>query len=150
MSEVIPNEPQEFWRPPASPTALATASALAEACGRCGAEFMVGAKFCHACGADRPLHAGCAEATWARWFELLKVLEFQRLKESLGLSAPSLIALFAGLGCILAAISVGLIYTAQNLADFQAIQLWRMQWLIGAGVAFAAGILLKKAGSARP
>lgn len=123
---------------------------MAEACSRCATEFVVGAKFCHACGADRPLQPGSADPRWTRWFEFLKVLEFQRLRESLGLSAPSLIAFFAGLGCILGAIAVGLIYTPQSIPDFQAIQLWRIQWLMGAVVAFTAGILLKKAGSAKP
>ncbi len=149
MSEVIPNQPQEFWRPPAA-SAAANASPMAEACSRCATEFMVGAKFCHACGADRPLQPGSAESLWTRWIKVLKALELQRLKESLGLSVPSLVALFAGVGCILAALAVGLIYTAQSVADFQAIQLWRIQWLMGAMVAFVVGILLKKAGSAKP
>jgi len=122
---------------------------MAEACSRCATEFMVGAKFCHACGADRPLQPQFADGPWTHWFEFPKILEFQSLRESLGLSAPSLVAFFAGLGCILAAIAVGLIYTAQSVADFQAIQLWRIQWLMGAVVAFAAGILLKKAGSTK-
>ena len=51
------------------------------------------------------------------------------------------------MGCILGAIAVGLIYSVQSLADFQAIQLWRLEWLLAALVAFAAGILLKHAGS---
>jgi hypothetical protein len=47
----------------------------------------------------------------------------------------------------LAAVAVGIIYSVQTLADFQAIQSWRMQWLLAALVAFAAGILLKQSGS---
>ena len=42
---------------------------------------------------------------------------------------------------------MGAIYSVQTLADFQAIQSWRMQWLLAALVAFVAGILLKQAGS---
>ena len=53
------------------------------------------------------------------------------------------------LGFMLAAISVGLIYSVENLADFQAIQLWRIEWLLGAVVAFLAVILLKRAGSSK-
>ncbi len=79
--------------------------------------------------------------------EFLKALEFQSVKDWLGLSLASLIAFFAGLGCILAAMVVGVIYSAQNLADFQAIQLWRLEWLLAALVAFVAGILLKNAGT---
>jgi hypothetical protein len=149
MSEVIDNAPQEFWRPPlAQPEAAVPA--MVEVCDHCETEFMVGAKFCHDCGAARqPRTAPSADHTWARSLEFLKVLEFQNVKEWLGLSMASLIAFFAGLGCILAAILVGVIYSVQNLADFQAIQSWRMQWLLAALVAFVAGILLKQAGSAK-
>jgi hypothetical protein len=61
----------------------------------------------------------------------------------------SLIAFFAGLGCLLAAVAVGAIYSVQTLADFQAIQSWRVQWLLAALAAFVAGILLKQAGSVK-
>ena len=42
---------------------------------------------------------------------------------------------------------MGFIYSVQNFADFQAIQFWRMQWLLGAVAAFVAGILLKRTGA---
>jgi len=148
MSEVIDNAPQEFWRPPvAQPEAVVPA--MVEVCDRCGTEFMVGARFCHDCGAPRQPRTSLSEARWMRSLEFLKVLEFQNVKDWLGFSTASLIAFFAGLGCLLAAIAVGVIYSVQNLADFQAIQSWRMQWLLAALVAFVAGILLKQAGSAR-
>ena len=149
MSEVIDNAPQEFWRPPVAQPEAAIAP-MVEVCDRCETEFMVGAKFCHDCGAARqPSTRQFAEPIWARALEFLRVLEFQNVKEWLGLSMASLIAFFAGLGCLLAAIAVGVIYSVQSLADFQAIQSWRMQWLLAALVAFVAGILLKQAGSAK-
>jgi len=149
MSEVIDNAPQEFWRPPlAQPEAVVPT--MVEVCDRCETEFMVGARFCHDCGASRqPRTSLSAEPRWMRSLEFLKVLEFQNVKDWLGLSTASLIAFFGGLGCVLAAIAVGVIYSVQNLADFQAIQSWRMQWLLAALVAFVVGILLKQAGSAR-
>jgi len=146
MSEVVDNAPQEFWRPPGTPTVVAVSS-MVEACDSCSSEFMVGAKFCHRCGAERK--ASVRPFTghgWARAVEYLRVLEFQNVKQWLGLPMASLIAFFAGLGCILAAIAVGVIYSVQSLADFQAIQSWRMQWLLAALAAFVAGILLKQAG----
>ncbi len=143
MSEVIQNATEEFWRPPVAQ--IASAGALAGACETCRTEFMVGARFCHVCGADR--QARVSVANWTRHLEFLRALEFQSVQQWLGLPIGSLISFFAGVGCILAAILVGVIYSAQNLADFQAIQLWRIQWLIGALVAFVAGILLKKAGT---
>jgi hypothetical protein len=42
------------------------------------------------------------------------------------------------------AIGVGLFFKASNLGEFQAIQLWRIEWLLAATAAFVAGILLKK------
>jgi hypothetical protein len=151
MSEVIENPPQEFWRPPvAQPTAVAVTSTMVEVCDRCETEFMVGAKFCHDCGAARqPITDRSAAHNWMPSLEFLRILEFHNVKRWLGLSTASLVAFVAGLGCLLAAIAVGVIYTVQNLADFQAVQWWRMQWLLAALVAFVAGILLKQAGSAK-
>jgi hypothetical protein len=147
MSEVIDSAAQEFWRPPVA-QAEPAAQSMVEVCDRCETEFMVGARFCHLCGdarqpkVDRPV-----TPAWAHTLEFLKVLEFQSVKQWLGLSMASLIAFFAGVGCLLAAITVGLVYSVQNLADFQAIQSWRIQWLLAALVAFVAGILLKQAGA---
>ncbi|MGH9499007.1 MAG: hypothetical protein ACRD3L_07665 [Terriglobales bacterium] len=145
MAQAVHNAPQEFWQPPvAHPQSL---PALENACAGCGSEFMVGARFCHVCGASRAAKGPAEIPFWMQPLEILKALEFQSVKDWLGLSLPALIAFFAGLGCILAAMTVGLIYSAQSLADFQAIQLWRLEWLVAALVAFVAGILLKNAGS---
>ena len=145
MSEVAHHPQQEFWRPPSvSPVAdQPVSAALVEACEGCGTEFMVGARFCYHCGAVRESRPPSGHtSTWTRY------IEFHFIKKALGLPIASLIAFLAGLGCLLATIAVGLIYSVQNFADFQAIQLWRIQWLLGAVAAFLAGILLKKAGSA--
>lgn len=144
MSEVMHNAPQEFWQPPVVSSGLAS-EALAGACERCGTEFMVGARFCHVCGASRPVKAsGHAEHSWGQALEFLRVLEFHRVKEWVALPTASLISFLIGLGCVLAAIMVGVIYSVQSLADFQAIQLWRIEWLLAALAAFVAGILLKR------
>ena len=146
MAQAVNNPTQEFWQPPiAHPQSL---PALEGACASCASEFMVGARFCHACGTSRSTKSAAdAVRLWMQPLEFLKALEFQTVKDWLGLSLASLIAFFAGLGCILAAIAVGLIYSVQSLADFQAIQLWRLEWLLAALVAFVAGILLKRAGT---
>lgn len=78
----------------------------------------------------------------------LSVLEFHAIKAWFGLPTASLIAFLIGVGCVLAAIAVGVIYSVQTLADFQAIQLWRIEWLLAALAAFVAGILLKRTESA--
>lgn len=145
MSQAVHNTTQEFWQPPVAHPQ--SSPALESACAGCGSEFMVGARFCHVCGATRSTRSVAAAHAWMQPLLFFRALEFQSVKDWLGLSIAALIAFFAGLGCILAALSVGLIYSVQSLADFQAIQLWRLEWLLAALVAFVAGILLKHAGS---
>ena len=59
MSEVAQETQQEFWRPPSPVVAdeLVVREAIptmAEACPRCGTEFLLGSRFCHTCGGRRP------------------------------------------------------------------------------------------------
>jgi hypothetical protein len=108
-------------------------------CAQCGTEFIMGSGFCHVCGAERESLAGSGAA--ARWAQ---ILDFTRIREALGLSFGSLIAFFAGVGCILAAISIGFIFSAATFQDWQAVQIWRIEWLLAGAAAFLAGILLKK------
>lgn len=143
MSEVIHDAQHEFWRPPAVVQHQATApndsGALVEACDTCSTEFMVGSRFCYVCGAARQIRPNALVApSWTQY------LEFHHIKQALGLPIASLIAFLCGLGCLLATVAVGFIYAVQNFADFQAIQLWRMQWLLAAIAAFLAGILLRR------
>ena len=150
MSEAIHETEQEFWVPPATSPPPAP-PVLATACAHCDSEFMVGARFCHVCGAAREeARSNSSQPQWAHYvgyLKVLRVLEFQRVKEWLGLPMAALVSFLIGMGCVLAAMAVGLIYSVENLADFQAIQLWRIEWLLGAVVAFLAGILLKRADS---
>jgi hypothetical protein len=58
MSHVVQDTPQEFWRPPslAAPDEVSvreTVPTMAEACLRCGTEFLLGSHFCHTCGGRR-------------------------------------------------------------------------------------------------
>jgi hypothetical protein len=177
MAEVVQQAPQEFWRPPASlhlpePVAVETAAPLmAEACPGCETEFMIGSRFCHACGATRPEKDGSPssftrgdtrdllEHRFSRWLQAatvelsrrkvalpswLRYLHFHEIKRWIGLPTPSLIAFMIGLGCVAGVIGVSLFFRASNLAEFQAIQMWRIEWLLGATASFVAGILLKK------
>ena len=177
MTQVVNDTQQEFWRPPAPLMEVAdqvaiggAPPAMAEACPRCGAEFMIGSRFCHACGAQRPernpsptslsqtpapdflaeklswVRTVARDLSWSRvkfpaW---LRYLHFHEIKRWVGLPTASLIAFLIGLGCIAGAIGVSLFFKPQNMADFQAIQMWRIEWLLAATAAFVAGILLKK------
>ena len=145
MSGVIHNTPGEFWRPPVTQSDAAAATVLVEACDRCATEFIAGSRFCHVCGASRGQEAdSAAEHYWTQWLEFLKALEFHRVKEWFGLPTASLVAFLIGVGCVLAALAVGIIYSVENLADFQAIQLWRIQWLLAAIAAFVVAVLLRR------
>ena len=138
MSDVLSSTPHEFWRPPASATpsaAISISTGLAEVCKGCGGEFMVGSYFCHVCGTER---RSPVEMNWVR------LLDVQNIKARLGLSSLTLAAFLVGVACLLAALMVGLVYNVQNFGDFQAVQFWRVQWLLGAVAAFVAGILLKQ------
>jgi hypothetical protein len=151
MADAVPNTQHEFWRPPAIASHAAEVEPLHEVvvvCPSCGSEFMVGAGFCHSCGSARPLADG-SDRGWMRY------LDVQKLKQKalvvgheLGLPLPSLIAFALGVVFLIAAFGVGLIYSVRDFSDFQAIQYWRMEWLMAAIAAFVAGILLKKSGSA--
>ena len=141
---------------------------MTEAC-VCGTEFMIGARFCHTCGSRRPAiaesrnDAAVMASLWARavdrtrtgagsvaafWRKFsfpiwLQYLHFHEIKRWVGLPTGSLITFIIGLGCVVGAIGVSLFYKASNLAEFQAIQMWRIEWLLGATASFVAGILLK-------
>jgi cytosine/uracil/thiamine/allantoin permease len=105
---------------------------------------MVGALFCHVCGNSRTP----ATSTRNRW---APYLEFHNIKGALGLSTAALIAFLAGLACLfMAGIAVSMIYSIQTFNDFQAVQLYRVEWLLGAIAAFAAGLLLRNAPGRKP
>jgi len=133
----------EFWRPPLETRQEAVPMVQAESCVRCGTELIAGSRFCHICGKARKPQFVVHRIQWAR------LLDVHRIEERLGLPMPSLVALVAGVLCALAAIGTGLIYTASTALDWQAVQIWRIEWLLAAVVAFLAGILLKAGGGSR-
>jgi hypothetical protein len=152
------------------------AECVNEACVECGSEYMIGAKFCHTCGLRRPTaveansEARSITNTWERsivwvrsraaWVATsgrrvsfpawLRYLHFHEIKRGVGLPTAALVAFIIGLGCVVGAVGVSLFYKASNLAEFQAIQMWRMEWLLAATASFVAGILLKKPSDVDP
>jgi hypothetical protein len=111
-----------------------------ELCPRCHTEFVVGARFCHVCGTDRELQPDTAPRGLTRY------LDFTLIRDALGLTVGALVAFVFGIACTIAAIAVGFMYTATTVLDWQAVQVWRIEWLLAAVVAFVAGILLKRNG----
>jgi len=172
MAEVIQEAQREFWQPP-SPVISDDAPrqevvpTMAEACPKCGTEFLLGSRFCHSCGGRRPeamsatakadaaAIAGLWQRAVARTVAMAKSaakigfpvwvreLQFHRIKEGLELCTSSLVAFFVGLGCLAGALLTGL-QSAKTLVEWQAIQMYRVEWLLGATASFVAGILLKK------
>jgi cytosine/uracil/thiamine/allantoin permease len=69
-------------------------------------------------------------------------LEFGRVRSWFGLPVASLCAFLIGSAFVVVALAQGL-RSVQDFSDFEAIQLWRIQWMMAACAAFLAGILLK-------
>ena len=135
------NEREEFWRPPIEegrePQEVPLARTAA-ACDYCGTEYVVGSRFCHVCGGERNPHIRRQKVDWARF------LDWGKLRDRVGLTTGSLIAFIVGSACVLAAVFTGLVYTATTVLDWQAVQVWRIEWLLAAITAFLAGLLLKR------
>lgn len=140
MEQVAEKIQQEYWRP-AVPNGRPheiphDVRTRIEVCENCGTEFVVGSRFCHVCGGERQ-----AVQSNSRWAE---VLDFENIKHALGFSTGALIAFIVGVICVLAAAMTGFVYSANTLVDWQAVQTWRIEWMLAAISAFVAGILLKK------
>jgi hypothetical protein len=136
MSELARNVDQEYWRPPQQQPTAAVRS-QAELCQRCGTEYVLGARFCYVCGAERGRQEAASSPRW------LHRLDIRVIAQSVGLSVASLIAFFVGIVCIAAAMATGFIYSANTLLDWQAVQMWRVEWLLAAVAALLTGLLLK-------
>jgi hypothetical protein len=139
MSDVIRDVHQEFWRPPLP--AAASAENASTACKRCGTEFMVGAAFCHLCGTNRH-RSDVPRESWSKHLALLRIVDFASVRSWIGLPLPALCAFLVGIGFLIVALSMGLV-SVHDISDFEAVQLWRIQWLMAACAAFLVGILLK-------
>lgn len=145
MAEMVKNTEAntEFWRPPAEELHRSSRTALeVEVCDRCQSEFVMGSRFCHVCGLDRLPH------TYSRAHEMITAvghaLDFNRMRNACGLNTAAFIAFLVGIFCLLATLLIGAIYNVKTVLDWQAVQIWRVQWLIAALMAFAAGILLRQ------
>jgi len=143
MAHLAPNyeERQEFWKPAVAPRheQVQSTEASEQVCQECGTDFMVGSRFCYVCGADRNANLSDTTVTGIHAW-----IDFASLRDTLGLSNASLVAFILGCACVIAAVVTGLVFTATTLLDWQAVQLWRIEWLLAAMAIFVAGVLLKK------
>jgi hypothetical protein len=131
---------QEYWRSP-NPEIMRLVSPMPapSSCWHCGADYAPAAHFCHICGSGREkptldddpdTAAGSTEST--------------NLLDQLGMTVTSLIFFLLGIACMVATLVTGILYKADTLVDWQAVQLWRIEWLLAASAAFLAGMLLKR------
>lgn len=145
----MPGMPKhEFWQAPRGNAALQTPSPEpvplpvrprpGEVCARCETEFVLGSRFCHVCGLARSSqHSALAQ-------RLQQALDLGQIRRHLGLSAGAFLAFLLGVICLAAAMGTGLVFNAMTVLDWEAVQLWRIQWLLAAAAAFLAGIMLKR------
>ena len=144
MADIVRDTHLEFWRPPLNQPAAAD---MAESYGRCGTEFMVGAAFCHICGSGRHRASGAAAGNWIKNLDFVRTIELAKVKAWFGLPLPSLFAFLGGIACVIVAVAVGFTDVKDNVSDFEAVQLWRIQWLMAGCAAFLVGILFKSSKS---
>jgi hypothetical protein len=138
MSDAISKLRARYWTPaqdqeePSSPPVRPD---LATACEHCRSEFLIGARYCHVCGAKRrPLAKGGLEGSlWA---------DLSRLPELLGLATAPLLAAAAGLICVLAAVVS--MFADDGNPPGETVHADSVLWMLGAIAALLLGILLKK------
>src|SRR5579864_1659394 len=95
---IIRNANAEFWRPPVEElnrnVELASRSSV---CAACQSESVMGARYCHVCGAER--NPGPKSRSFD-WSILGKYLRLRLVSDALGVNVASLLALVAGILCV--------------------------------------------------
>ena len=129
----------EFWRPPVEDRNLEL-DARTVVCGHCQSEFVMGARDCHVCGMDRNPQPKSSRVDWDA---MRNYLRLPVISNALGVNVASLVAFFVAVVCGIAALVVGAFYQVETVADWQAIQIWRLEWLLAAIACLLVGILLK-------
>lgn len=140
MADAVHDVKQEYWRPATGSRRVVVDPVPSDATCECGAAYLMGARYCHICGADRVPDMGLRP----HGFDLVEWLDFGMIRKRTGFGTTSLVLFVVGVACALAAIAVGLIYTENTLVDWQAVQLWRVEWLLAAAVALLGAIALKR------
>ncbi len=139
MAEVVHKIHPEYWVPSPGNASLNADPFAAQltVCGQCGTEFLIGSRFCHVCGQAREQSIS-SSSSW------LEALDFFRLRDAMGLSTASAVGAIVGVLCLAVALSTGFIFNTSTVLDWQAVQLWRIEWTLGAIAAFLFGLLLKR------
>jgi len=139
MPHAARSSSQEYWRPANPEVArLIDPRPLGEACWRCGMEYSPAARFCHICGSDRgPRPVAVPDPANSPATR-------RAARTYLGLSTTSFVLVLASIFCVVSALLTGFFFHTDTLADWQAVQTWRIEWLLGASAALLAGILFNR------
>ena len=140
MATAAGSTSQEYWRP-SNPEVARVVTSIHAACQRCGTDYPTGARYCPACGRARGVRSG----------DLVVAAEISQDEDRanssvgmFGLPVPCLVFLGLAIVCAVAAALTGVIYREDTLVDWQAVQLWRIEWLLAAVASLLTGLLLKK------
>jgi hypothetical protein len=102
-------------------------------CKKCGTDLKLGAEFCHVCG---------------RWVFGSNLSRFMRgTREALaqtGIELPVLICMMTAAVFAVISLFVGIRIDPKTIGEWQVIQYWRIEWLLGAILTLLFGVLLKK------
>ena len=132
---------QEYWRPsqPSGGQQHGFHTQGEAFCNVCGTPYAAGARFCHLCGLgrDEDLHA-------EKTNQLLEWMDIGAIRMQFGLSNVSMVFLLAATIFMLATVLTGLVYNTSTVAEWQAVQAWRVEWLLATVVALLAAMLFKK------
>src|SRR6202142_2143087 len=122
MAEAVDQARHEFWRPP-MPASVSVATPERSATCSCGTEFIVSSLFCHACGAKR------AELNPVPAFEIPGWSELASIGHRIGPPCPAPFVFLFGVLGVGGCLAVVLFFSPRPALDWQAIQLWRIEWL---------------------
>jgi len=141
MADFTEELSQEYWRPSQSignqPRGF---HASDEAfCQICGTPYAAGARFCHLCGLGREPDLRTEKSKLA-----MEWLDLEAVRTQFGLSRLSLVFILAAAIFMLAAVITSLVYNASTVSEWQAVQTWRIEWLLTAVVALLAAMLFKR------
>ncbi|PSH04606.1 MAG: hypothetical protein CXZ00_07280 [Acidobacteria bacterium] len=143
MAEFTKDLSQEYWRPAPTPGNQLKAHvfqtlANEEFCPVCGTAYAAGARFCYFCGVRREddLHIKSLMSNLA-W------LNFGRIREQFGLSKVSMALVLIAALFFMATVLTGIVYRTSTIAEWQAAQIWRIEWLLATVAGLLAAILFK-------
>ncbi|MCI0422859.1 MAG: hypothetical protein L0387_43245 [Acidobacteria bacterium] len=102
-------------------------------CKKCGTELKLGAEFCHVCG------------RWVFGSNLSRLIKGVReAAAQTGIELPVLICMMTAAVFAVISLFVGIRMNPKTIGEWQVIQFWRIEWLLGAIVVLLFGVLMKK------